>query len=312
MNDYSQWFFKTRLKSRQMLLLVAIAEEGNIHKAAKALFMTQPSASKLLKDLETMLEVDLFERLPRGMVPTPYGEMLIRQARIAVNALNRAHEQIQSTKNGFEGLVRIGCISSPALAWLPNTINALQKEHPRLQMKIEISTSNVLVEKLLQTDLDLAVARLSPSDDREMLHYEPIADEPVSMVARKGHPLANHPDLTLEILLEQSWVISPAGSALRVRFDSMLQSLNRHQPSSLIEASSLLFITKMMQQSNMVSLIGTEVAQYYEQHGMLCILPIQLPFDMDPFGLVFRKDIPLSPVATRALQGLRQTAAHIF
>ena len=74
-------------RGKGWLLLVAIAEEGNIHKAAKALFMTQPSASKLLKDLETMLEVDLFERLPRGMVPTPYGEMLIRQARIAVNAL---------------------------------------------------------------------------------------------------------------------------------------------------------------------------------------------------------------------------------
>ena len=297
MNDYSQWFFKTRLKSRQMLLLVAIAEEGNIHKAAKALFMTQPSASKLLKDLETMLEVDLFERLPRGMVPTPYGEMLIRQARIAVNALNRAHEQIQSTKNGFEGLVRIGCISSPALAWLPNTINALQKEHPRLQMKIEINTSNVLIDKLMQTELDLAVARLSPSDDRELLHYEPIADEPVSMVARKGHPLANHPDLTLEMLIDQPWVISPRGSALRIRFDSLLQSLNMRQPHSLIESSSLLFITKMMQQSDMVSLIGAEVASYYEQHGLLCFLPIQLPFDMDPFGLIFRKDIPLSPAA---------------
>ena len=57
MTNYTHWFIRARLKTRQLLLLVALAEEGNIHRAAQVLNMTQPAASKLLKDLEDVLEV---------------------------------------------------------------------------------------------------------------------------------------------------------------------------------------------------------------------------------------------------------------
>src|SRR5215207_11643266 len=73
MTNYTHWFIRARLKTRQLLLLVAIAEEGNIHRAAEVLHMTQPAASKLLKDLEDVLDVSLFDRLPRGMRATWYG-----------------------------------------------------------------------------------------------------------------------------------------------------------------------------------------------------------------------------------------------
>ena len=63
------WFLRARLKTRQLLLLIALDDERNIHRAAEVLFMTQPAASKQLKDLEDMLDVKLFERHPRGMEP---------------------------------------------------------------------------------------------------------------------------------------------------------------------------------------------------------------------------------------------------
>ena len=90
----THWFIRARLKTRQLLLLVAMEEEGNIHGAAQVLNMTQPAASKLLKDLEDMLEVRLFERLPRGVRPTWYGETMIRHARMALASLSQAHEEI--------------------------------------------------------------------------------------------------------------------------------------------------------------------------------------------------------------------------
>jgi len=74
------WFIRARLKTRQLMLLTAICDEGNIHRAAEVLNMSQPAASKLLKDLEDMLGVSLFERQPRGMRPNWYGETMIRHA----------------------------------------------------------------------------------------------------------------------------------------------------------------------------------------------------------------------------------------
>ncbi|WP_163535730.1 LysR family transcriptional regulator, partial [Klebsiella pneumoniae] len=87
-------YVRARLKTRQLLLLIALAEEGNIHRAAAALNMTQPAASKLLRELEAMLDVQLFERMPRGMRPTRYGDALIRHARAVVGSLDQAQEEV--------------------------------------------------------------------------------------------------------------------------------------------------------------------------------------------------------------------------
>jgi molybdenum-dependent DNA-binding transcriptional regulator ModE len=110
--NYNHWFIRARLKTRQLLLLVALAEEGNIHRAAQVLNMTQPAASKLLKDLEDVLEVPLFERLPRGMRPTWYGETMIRHARMALASLNQAHDELTALKAGRFGHVA-WAITSP-------------------------------------------------------------------------------------------------------------------------------------------------------------------------------------------------------
>ena len=62
MPSTTPWFLRARLKTRQLMLLIAIGDEGNIHRAAEILNMSQPAASKLLKDLEDVLGIPLFER----------------------------------------------------------------------------------------------------------------------------------------------------------------------------------------------------------------------------------------------------------
>src|SRR5689334_25422598 len=113
------WFLRARLKTRQLMLITAIGDEGNIHRAADVLSMSQPAASKLLKDLEDALGVALFERLPRGMRPTWYGEALIRHARMALSNLAQAGSELEALKTGRFGEVTVGAITGPALSLLP-------------------------------------------------------------------------------------------------------------------------------------------------------------------------------------------------
>src|SRR3982751_6362573 len=113
MTNYNHWFVRARLKPRQLLLLVALDDEGSIHRAAHVLNMTQPAASKLLKDLEDVLEVALFERMPRGMRPTWFGETMIRHARVALTSLDHAHDELIALKAGSFGQVSVGAITSP-------------------------------------------------------------------------------------------------------------------------------------------------------------------------------------------------------
>src|ERR1700710_1298701 len=112
--NYSNVTVRTRLKTRQLLLLAAMEKEGNVRRAADVLGMTQPAASRLLKELEDVLEVRLFDRTPHGMHPTLYGEVMIRHARIVLSNLSQAHDEISALREGLAGQGRIGAVGAAA------------------------------------------------------------------------------------------------------------------------------------------------------------------------------------------------------
>lgn len=310
--NYTHWFIRARLKTRQLLLMVALAEEGNIHRAAQVLNMTQPAASKLLKDLEDVLEVPLFERLPRGMRPTWYGETMIRHARVALASLNQAHDELTALKAGRFGQVSVGAITAPGLVLMPPAVALVKAEHPSLNVSLQIETSDVLMERLSHGKLDMIVARLFAQHDKSDLRYEVLAEEPVSAITRPGHPLLNVSQLGLRDVVSSGWILPPAGSVLRHRFELMFQEENLEPPVNVIETSALLFITKMLQQSDMIAVVASDVARYYASHGIVSILPIDLPCHMDAFGLITRTDKLLSPAAKVMLKALKSTAVTVY
>lgn len=274
--------------------------------------MTQPAASKLLKDLEDMLGVSLFERLPRGMRPTWYGDTMIRHSRAALASLNQAHEELVAAKNGQFGQVNLGSITAPGLSLLPPTVAAVKQAHPNLHITIQIEPSNVLIERLNRGTLDMLVGRLSPEHDKAALRYEPVSDEPICAVARPGHPLLTAIKPNLEDVFRYGWIVPPAGSILRHRFDMMIQEQGLQPPANCVESGAFLFIGKMMQQSDMVSVMATDVARYYANHGMLSILPVHFPCEMEPFGFITRRDRMLSPAAEVVLRALKSTASTLY
>src|SRR5688572_3284840 len=98
------------LKTRQLAFLVHLDEERCLARAADASGLTQPAASKLLRQVEVTLGVQLFERHPRGMSPTSYGEILVRHARTALSQLGLARKEIAALKSGLSGKAAIGMV----------------------------------------------------------------------------------------------------------------------------------------------------------------------------------------------------------
>ena len=312
MTNYTHWFIRARLKTRQLLLLVALAEEGNIHRAAQVLNMTQPAASKLLKDLEDVLEVSLFERLPRGMRPTWYGEIMIRHARVALASLNQAHDELSALKAGRAGQVNIGVITAPGLVLLPPAVAEVKREQPNLRVSVEIETSPVLLERLEQGKLDLLVARLFAEHDKTNLRYEALTEEPVCALVRPGHPLLGVSGLSLRDLVSAGWIVPPAGSVLRHRFDLMFRAAGLAPPGNLIETAALLFITRMLQQSDMLAVLAADVARYYASHGIVSVLPLDMPCQMDAFGIITRTDRLPSPAAKVMMRALKVASLTLY
>lgn len=306
------WFVRARLKTRQLMLLIAIDREGNIHRAAETLAMSQPAASKLLKDLEEMIGVPLFERLPRGMSPTWYGETMIRHARIALASLGEAGAEIEALKGGWAGSVAVGAIAGPAMSLLPTALARITRDHPQLRVSLLVESSDVLLERLDQNRLDLLVARLFERHDKRHLHYQALAEEEICAIARPGHPILDLPGADLAGLARSSWIVPPEGSVLRHRFELMFRSAGLQPPRQVLATTALMFMTKMLEESDYLAVVPVDVARHYAGHGMVCIVPVQLSCRMDSFGIITRTDWLLSPGARTVLRALQETAAEIY
>jgi DNA-binding transcriptional LysR family regulator len=306
------WFLRARLKPRQLMLVSTIADEGNIHRAAEVLSISQPAASKLLKDLEDVLGIALFERLPRGMRPTWYGEALIRHARVALASLRQAGAEIEALKTGRFGEVAVGAITGPAVNLLPQAVAIVAREHPSLRVQIQVESSDLLLNALAQGNLDIMIGRLFERHEKSNLAYERLTDEPVCAIVRPGHPLLSVAGLKLAQLAQAPWIVPPMGTVLRHRFEIMFQEDGLQTPPQLIETSSFLFMTKMLQQSEFLAVVPTDVARYYASFGMVSILPIQLTCRMDAFGLITRTDWALSPAANVVLRALKTAAVGAY
>jgi len=307
----ANWFVRARLKPRQLLLLVAIEDHGNIHKAGAALSMTQPAASKLLKDLEDALGLPLFERLPRGMRPTWYGEIMIRHSRMALSTLRIAHEEIAALAEGVTGQVAVGVIMAPGSVLLPPAIVRVKQSYPRLQMRVELDSSDMLISGLLSGNLDIVVARIFDHHDRSQLNFEPLAEEHMCLVARQGHPLLRRRKLQLKDLVDANWIL-PTGQVLRHRFEMMFVNAGLELPKNVVGTPALLVTTNLLERGDMVAVLSRDVAKHYYEYGMLRFLPIDLPLKMDAYGIITRRGQLLSPGARLMLDAIRETAAEIY
>jgi DNA-binding transcriptional LysR family regulator len=305
-------FIRSRLKMRQLALLVHLDDERSVLRAAEAAGMTQPAASKLLREFEDALEAKLFERYARGIAPTWYGEILVRRARSILSEISLAQEEIAALKAGVSGQAAIGTVLNPGVNLVPAAVGLLKQRHPGMLVSIEVDFSKPLVEKLLQGDLDMLVARILDSRGAEELVFEPLADERHSVIAGAQHPLAGRRNVRLDDLVDQAWVLPPEGSVMRDRLIGLFLQRGLPVPSNIIETSSLPVITSLLRTTNMVTPLPEESVQHYIQSGVLSVLMPNLGLDIGLFGIITRRRHKLSPGGQLMLAALRETATKLY
>lgn len=306
----SDRFVRSHLKTRQLVLLVELGRHGSILHAAQAANLTQPAASKLLSDLEHALGVKLFERLPRGVAPTWYGEVMIRRAGAALAELDAGHQEVMELLSGLSGRVAVGAVLTPSTTLLPGAITLLKARQPRVHVAVSVDTSKLLIQHLQSGELDIVLGRVLDSESATQLTFEPLTDEPHCLVVRAGHPLAGRSDLSLSELAGQSWILPPGGSILRDRLTAVFLSAGLGQPQQTVETLSLPVITSLLGQSDMVSALPDELVRPYLATGLLEVLDFDLGLRMDVYGIVTRRGHQLSPGAELMLQCLREEAAR--
>jgi DNA-binding transcriptional LysR family regulator len=291
------WFLRSRLKLRHLQLLLAIDEQRNLHRAAERMNIAQPAASKLLAEVEAIFGQALFERHPRGLVPTVQGEILIRNGGMALRTLTQAAMEVNAFTKGQTGMVCVGTVMAPMIELLVDAIEEVRAHHPGLQITVEHNISDVLAPKLLEGEIDFALARIPSDLEPKKFTYRELWDEELHLLCRETHPLAGKANISLAELAEWPWVLQPRGSPLRQKIEQLFLGAGVPMPKSIINSTSAVMSLIMVNQSDAITSLEWNVAKLMSDMSRLRMLEFPERMFLQPYGLLTVAERPLSPGA---------------
>jgi len=298
----------TRLKLRQLWLLLAVSQQGSIQNAARDLGISQPAATKMIQDLELDFEVKLFERTNRGVVPTVFGEALIRHGKLIFAQVSNAAQELDDLSEGNSGRVVVGTLLAASPTLLPLAIEHLLKDRPKVAIKIVEGTNEVLMPSLLSGDVDMVVGRLPSHRHRVKIVQEKFFDERVLAVVGPQHPLANARSVTFERLKPFGWILSPPETTLRRQTDQYFIKQDQFSPRVMVESVSYLANRSLLRSHEFLAVVPAHVATTDIERGLLAQIDWTVPFGAGPVGVSHRGEDGLSPAGAAFLGALRKAS----
>jgi LysR family transcriptional regulator, benzoate and cis,cis-muconate-responsive activator of ben and cat genes len=178
---------------RQLRHFIAVAEEGNISRAAKKIFLTQPALSRQIKALEDEIGLCLLERQAHSICLTPVGDALLREARELLQHADQALERIRAAGRGLR--LRVGYAPSLAAGILSAAVECFTQTHPNARVELfDLSTAEMLAG--LESDkLDVALT-VGQERNARGLKWTSLVRAPFRLAVNQTHPLARRQRVT--------------------------------------------------------------------------------------------------------------------
>jgi DNA-binding transcriptional LysR family regulator len=300
-----------RLRFKQLALLAAIGDHGNLHRAAQAVHLAQPSATKLVHDLESMFGFQLFERLPRGMQPTELGNEVLIFARRLLVELERFTQELEQRRKGGYGQLIIGAIMGAAPDVVARAMADIKLRRPLLSLKMLGETSDEILNLLAQRKIDLAVGRFSSALQHNDIDYEVLGNEVLYVVARKNHPLSKLRRLNLRMLEQCAWILQPLTSPARQIIEQEFGQAGMMTPTNIVECASIFATLQLLQKSDAVAMLSESVVRDHLLAGLLVRLPLTVGKSLPGFGILTRRGETLLPSAQEFIEALRRYAGSM-
>ena len=295
---------------RLLRYFVACVEHRTMHAAAEAAFVSQPALSKAIHNLEDIVGVKLLDRRPRGVVPTPYGEVLFRYAKMIDSELRRATAEIDAMRGMTRGTVVVGVIPTMA-ALIGDLAIELTKSHPGLRLKLRVGFSTDLSPALRAGELDMAILLLPAGEAPPGLAFESLLDTRPTVAVRVGHPLLEQGEVTLADLGQCQWVFPEYPPTHRAIIMGAFIDAGIPPPEAVIEVSTAIFFDDMIRQSDLLTIVPST---FFDERGRgrgLASVPMQFAFPAERIGLAYREQSTLLPGAKHIREELRARCAKV-
>ena len=293
---------------------MAIAEEQSFTRAAQRCFVVQSALSRQIKSLESELGVRLFARTSRKVEVTPAGEAFVKQARLCLQAAERAKASAAAAHGQIRGSLTIGVIPTVTAVDIAAVLGAFRRSYPEVGVHVRTGGSDEFLRRIAAGELDVGVLGLAEGVTPRGVQTRELSQERLVAVLSEGHRLAGRRRLRLKDLADEPFVDFPEGSSGREQSDLAFERARLRREVSL-EVNTADLLTGLVRQGLGVALVAPSVAR--EAPGCVCIpvsdSPVRVEylawdsFNPSPVAQVFVDSI-LMPIGQRPLSLTATTA----
>ncbi|WP_457334141.1 LysR family transcriptional regulator [Rhizobacter sp. P5_C2] len=253
----------------QLKTFVAVAQEGNLTRAAERVFTSPPAVSAQIKALEDELGVRLFDRTPRGMGLTEEGRRLLDDAERTLASAGRMRSAAAQLRGAAQGVVRFGTVSDPIALRLGDALLKLAQRNPQVTLQLQQGLSSEMLLALQRGELDCAYV-MTDHDDVPGVQVQRLAT--VDLVVALPNAFAEaHPEPSLADLMTQPWIGTPAGCVLRTHIDALFAAGGRDYREEGASASTEGVVRSMVASGMGIGVVRLDQAEQAERQGELRI-----------------------------------------
>lgn len=273
----------------QLKTLIALQHTTSFSSAARNMNVSQPAVYRAARDLENLLNMELYEKTSHGIALTKAARKLTRYVQLAYRELDLAFAELGELNGRDIVKITIGSMPLARTTLLPTAINRLSKLKPDVSIEIVDGPYDDLLMRLLNGEIDFLIGALRNPAPSTEIEQEAIFESPIQVVGRQGHPLAGQDTVTTEQLIHYSWVVPRQGTPTRKIFEKHIGQYLGDR-GGLIECSSQSLISQLLIDSDRLTFISSHQLEQEQQYGHLSVIPVSLEGATRPIGITTRKD----------------------
>ncbi len=205
----------------QIEIFCTLVKLRSFSKTAEALYLTQPTVSGHIKNLETELGIKLLDRLGRRVIPTEEGEVLFRHGQQLLALRDQLQQELGEVSGKVTGLLKIGGSTIPGAYILPSLIGKFRMRHPSIAIQLIIADTAKVAEAVLNGDLSLGVIGARIADPR--LESHAFSKDELVVLVPSGHPWARRKNIPVEALKGVPFILREEGSGTRRIMEDRLE-----------------------------------------------------------------------------------------
>jgi DNA-binding transcriptional LysR family regulator len=295
------------MMSRVLRHFLATYERRNVTAAADDVCISQPALTRSLKGLEEKLGVQLFERLPGGMEPTPYGDLLAHYAKRIHNDCRQALLELDAARGGTAGQIRIGAGPIWIAHFLPASIKAFGEDWPNVRFSITQGTITTMMPALLSGEIDMFCGSLDFPAHPEIESTELLPIRHL-VIASGAHPLAGVKNVRAEDLERYPWTFLAHDIVGRRQLGAFFAAAGLVPPHITLETSSIACALEAIASGQFLGCLAEPLLETRFGKGLVA-LNVERPIWHYRAGIARRLAVRSSVATSRFVEHLKSTVA---